>query len=138
MIKLVISEKPSVGMSLSVVLGADKRMDGYMEGNGYIVSWCFGHLAELANADAYDEKYAKWRYDDLPIVPNPWSVKIARDKRKQFDILKVLMNRADVSEVINACDAGREGELIFRYIYELAGCNKSMKRLRLHSFTHTS
>ena len=121
MIKLVISEKPSVGMSLSVVLGADKRMDGYMEGNGYIVSWCFGHLAELANADAYDEKYAKWRYDDLPIVPNPWSVKIARDKRKQFDILKVLMNRADVSEVINACDAGREGELIFRYIYELAG-----------------
>ena len=73
MIKLVISEKPSVGMSLSAVLGADKRMDGYMEGNGYIVSWCFGHLAELANADAYDEKYAKWRYDDLPIVPNPWS-----------------------------------------------------------------
>jgi DNA topoisomerase-3 len=133
MIKLVISEKPSVGMSLSAVLGADKRMDGYMEGNGYIVSWCFGHLAELANADAYDEKYAKWRYDDLPIVPNPWSVKIARDKRKQFDILKTLMNRTDVSEVINACDAGREGELIFRYVYELAGCNKPMKRLWLSS-----
>lgn len=133
MIKLVISEKPSVGMSLSTVLGADKRMDGYMEGNGYIVSWCFGHLAELANADAYDEKYAKWRYDDLPIVPNPWSVKVARDKRKQFDILKALMNRKDVSEVINACDAGREGELIFRYVYELAGCNKPMKRLWLSS-----
>jgi DNA topoisomerase-3 len=133
MTKLVISEKPSVGMSLSAVLGADKRMDGYMEGNGYIVSWCFGHLAELANADAYDEKYAKWRYDDLPIVPNPWSVKIARDKRKQFDILNTLMNRTDVSEVINACDAGREGELIFRYVYELAGCNKPMKRLWLSS-----
>jgi len=133
MTKLVISEKPSVGMSLSAVLGADKRMDGYMEGNGYIVSWCFGHLAELANADAYDEKYAKWRYDDLPIVPNPWSVKIARDKRKQFDILNTLMNRTDVSEVINACDAGREGELIFRYVYELAGCNKPMRRLWLSS-----
>jgi DNA topoisomerase-3 len=131
--KLVIAEKPSVGMALASVLGADKRGDGYMEGNGYIVSWCFGHLAELANADAYDEKYGKWRYDDLPIVPAPWSVKIARDKRKQFDLLKAIMNRKDVSEVINACDAGREGELIFRYVYELASCNKPMKRLWLSS-----
>ncbi len=133
MIKLVISEKPSVGMSLSAVLGADKRGDGYREGNGCIVSWCLGHLAELASADTYDEKYAKWRCDDLPIVPNPWSVKISRDKCKQFDILKTLMNRADVSEVINACDAGREGELIFRYVYELAGGNKPIKRLWLSS-----
>ncbi|MDD3228233.1 MAG: DNA topoisomerase 3 [Oscillospiraceae bacterium] len=131
--KLVLAEKPSVGLALASVLGASQRKDGYMEGNGYIVSWCFGHLAELANADAYNEKYAKWRYDDLPIVPDPWSVKIARDKRKQFDILRSLMNSADVDTVINVCDAGREGELIFRYVYELAKCTKPMQRLWLSS-----
>lgn len=130
---LVIAEKPSVGMSYAAVLGADQRHDGYMEGNGYIVSWCFGHLAELANAETYDETYGKWRYDALPIVPNPWSVKVAKDKRKQFEILKSLMHRNDVAEVINACDSGREGELIFRYVYELADCQKPMKRLWLSS-----
>ena len=133
MMKLVIAEKPSVGMAYASVLGAKKRMEGFLEGNGYIVSWCFGHLAELASAEAYDEKYAKWRCEDLPIVPNPWIVKITHSKKKQFDLLKELMRREDISEVINGCDAGREGELIFRYVYEQAGCKKSMKRLWLSS-----
>ena len=133
MMKLVIAEKPSVGMAYASVLGAKKRMEGYLEGNGYIVSWCFGHLAELASAEAYDEKYAKWRCEDLPIVPNPWVVKITHSKKKQFDLLKELMCLEDISEVINGCDAGREGELIFRYVYEQAGCKKPMKRLWLSS-----
>lgn len=133
MMKLVIAEKPSVGMAYASVLGAKKRMEGYLEGNGYIVSWCFGHLAELASAEAYDEKYAKWRCEDLPIVPNPWVVKITHSKKKQFDLLRELMRQEDVSEVINGCDAGREGELIFRYVYEQAGCKKPMKRLWLSS-----
>ena len=131
--KLVIAEKPSVGMTLASVLGAGKRGDGYVEGNGYIVSWCFGHLAELSSAESYDEKYAKWRYDDLPIVPEPWRFKVSKDKNKQFDLLKQLMRREDVREVINACDAGREGELIFRTVYHLAGCTKPMKRLWISS-----
>lgn len=133
MMKLVIAEKPSVGMAYASVLGAKKRMEGFLEGNGYIVSWCFGHLAELASAEAYDEKYAKWRCEDLPIVPNPWVVKITHSKKKQFDLLRELMRREDVSEVINGCDAGREGELIFRYVYEQAGCKKPIKRLWLSS-----
>ncbi len=133
MMKLVIAEKPSVGMAYASVLGAKKRMEGFLEGNGYIVSWCFGHLAELASAEAYDEKYAKWRCEDLPIVPNPWVVKTTHSKKKQFDLLRELMRREDVSEVINGCDAGREGELIFRYVYEQAGCKKPMKRLWLSS-----
>ena len=131
--KLVIAEKPSVGMTLASVLGAGKRGDGYVEGNGYIVSWCFGHLAELSSAESYDEKYAKWRYDDLPIVPEPWRFKVSKDKNKQFDLLKQLMRREDVREVINAGDAGREGELIFRTVYHLAGCTKPMKRLWISS-----
>ena len=131
--RLVIAEKPSVGMSIAAVLGVKDRKDGYMEGRDYIVSWGFGHLAELANADAYDEKYAKWRYDDLPIVPANWKYKIPRDKYQQFDVLKKLMNRADVSDVINACDAGREGELIFRNIYKMTGCQKPIFRLWISS-----
>ena len=102
--RLVIAEKPSVGISIASVLGAKDRKDGYIEGRDYIVSWGFGHLAELANADTYDEKYAKWRYDDLPIVPANWKYKIPRDKYSQFETLKKLMNRPDVSDVINACD----------------------------------
>lgn len=133
MMKLVIAEKPSVGMAYASVLGAKKRMEGFLEGKGYIVSWCFGHLAELASAEAYDEKYAKWRCEDLPIVPNPWVVKITHSKKKRFDLLRELMRREDVSEVINGCDAGREGELIFRYVYEQAGCKKPIKRLWLSS-----
>ena len=131
--RLVIAEKPSVGMSIASVLGARDRKDGYIEGRDYIVSWGFGHLAELANADTYDEKYAKWRYDDLPIVPANWKYKIPRDKYSQFDTLKKLMNRADVSDVINACDAGREGELIFRNIYKMTGCTKPIYRLWISS-----
>ena len=131
--RLVIAEKPSVGMSIASVLGVKDRKDGYIEGRDYIVSWGFGHLAELANADTYDEKYAKWRYDDLPIVPANWKYKIPRDKYSQFETLKKLMNRADVSDVINACDAGREGELIFRNIYKMTGCKKPIFRLWISS-----
>ena len=131
--KLVIAEKPSVAQSIAAVLGATKRNDGYLSGNGYLVSWCYGHLAELAGADVYDEKYAKWRYDDLPILPANWRYTLKADKAKQFELLRDLMRREDVTEVINACDAGREGELIFRTVYYMAGCTKTMKRLWISS-----
>ena len=131
--KLVIAEKPSVAHSLAAVIGATARKDGYLEGNGWRVSWCVGHLAGLADADSYDPKYAKWRYDDLPILPVDWQMTVGKDKKKQFDVLKKLMNAPDVTEVVNACDAGREGELIFRSVYELAGCQKPMKRLWISS-----
>ena len=131
--KLVIAEKPSVAQSLATVIGATARKDGYLEGGGWRVSWCVGHLAGLADADAYNPDYAKWRYDDLPILPEPWQMVVSKDKKKQFDVLKQLMNAPDVTEVVNACDAGREGELIFRSVYELAGCQKPMKRLWISS-----
>lgn len=131
--RLVICEKPSVAMAVSNVIGAKTRRDGYMEGSGYIISWCFGHLAELAGADTYDERFRKWRYDDLPIVPQKWEYLIKEDKSGQFELLRDLMNHANVTEVINACDAGREGELIFRTVYYLAGCTKTMKRLWISS-----
>ena len=131
--KLVIAEKPSVAQSLAAVIGATVRKDGYLEGNGWRVSWCVGHLAGLADADSYDPNYAKWRYDDLPILPEHWQMVVGKDKKKQFDILKKLMNAPDVTEVVNACDAGREGEMIFRSVYELAGCKKPMKRLWISS-----
>ena len=133
MSKLVIAEKPSVAIAVANVIGAKSRHDGYIEGGGYIISWCFGHLAELASANVYDERYAKWRYDDLPIVPQNWEYSVGKDKSKQFELLRDLMNRPDVTEVINACDAGREGELIFRTVYYLAGCTKIMKRLWISS-----
>ena len=138
--KLVISEKPSVGKSIAAVLGANERKDGYgyFMGNGYIVSWCFGHLAELAEAAVYDEKYAKWRYDDLPILPESWQYSVARDKAKQLALLNTLMHREDVSEVVNACDAGREGESIFRTVYMLNKCDKPMKRLWISSMEDTA
>lgn len=131
--KLVIAEKPSVAQSIAAVLGAKQRRDGYLSGGGYLVSWCYGHLAELAGADVYDEKYAKWRYDDLPILPASWRFTLKADKAKQFELLRDLMRREDVTEVINACDAGREGELIFRTVYYMAGCTKTMKRLWISS-----
>lgn len=131
--RLVIAEKPSVGMSIAAVLGVKDRKDGYVEGRDYIVSWGFGHLAELANADTYDERYAKWNYNDLPIVPANWKYKIPKDKYNQFATLKHLMHREDVTAVINACDAGREGELIFRNIYQMAGCTKPIYRLWISS-----
>lgn len=131
--QLVIAEKPSVGMAYAAILGAKTRKPGYVEGNGYIVSWCFGHLTTLAGADSYDPRYHAWIYEDLPILPDPWQHKIPKDKYKQFETLKKLMHRSDVSEVINACDAGREGELIFRNAYHATGCTKPVKRLWLSS-----
>lgn len=133
MSKLIIAEKPSVAQSIAKVLGATSRKEGYIEGGNYIVTWCVGHLAAMANAEVYDEKYAKWRYDDLPIVPQKWEYIPEKDKTKQFDVIRELMNRDDVDEIINACDAGREGELIFRTVYYLAGCTKTMKRLWISS-----
>ena len=133
MSKLIIAEKPSVAQSIAKVLGATSRKEGYIEGGNYIVTWCVGHLAAMANAEVYDEKYAKWRYDDLPIVPQKWEYVPEKDKAKQFDVIRELMNRDDVDEIINACDAGREGELIFRTVYYLAGCTKTMKRLWISS-----
>ena len=131
--KLVIAEKPSVAMALASVLGARTRKDGYVEGNGYIVSWCVGHLVGLCDASEYDEKYKKWRYEDLPIVPECWKHKVLEGTKKQFGILKKLMRDSKVDEVICATDAGREGELIFRLVYEQAGCKKPMKRLWISS-----
>ena len=131
--KLVITEKPSVAKSISAVLGADKRRDGYFEGENLLVSWCFGHLAELASAEVYDEAYARWSREQLPIIPESWQYSVGRDKKKQLDLLTELMRRADVTEIINACDAGREGELIFRTVYLLAGCVKPVKRLWISS-----
>lgn len=133
MYQLVIAEKPSVAQSLAAVLGAGQRREGYLEGNGWLVSWCVGHLAELADAAAYNPAYAKWRKEDLPILPESWRFTIAKDKRDQFDVLRTLLRREDVSEVVNACDAGREGELIFRTVYALAGCSKPVSRLWISS-----
>lgn len=131
--KLVLAEKPSVAMSLSKVIGADQRGDGYMEGNGYLVSWCVGHLVELSQPEAYDEKYAKWRYDDLPILPEHWQYQVSASTKKQFGILKKLMQRKDVESLICATDAGREGELIFRLVYQQAVCKKPVERLWISS-----
>ena len=130
---LIITEKPSVARAIAAALGANVRGDGCIHGNNLIVSWCYGHLIELATPAAYDEKLAKWRREDLPILPNPWQTVVMRDKRQQFEILRGLMQRKDVGEVVNACDAGREGELIFRLVYEKAGCIKPVKRLWLRS-----
>ena len=136
--QLVISEKPSVAMSLSKVLGATSRKDGYMEGGGWLVSWCVGHLVELAPADAYDPRYSKWAYDDLPILPDPWQFQVLPDTRKQFDILRQLMGREDVDTVVCATDAGREGELIFRLTYDLCKCAKPVKRLWISSMEESA
>lgn len=131
--KLVLAEKPSVAMNLSKVIGANQRGDGYMEGNGYLVSWCVGHLVELSQPEAYDEKYAKWRYDDLPILPEHWQYQVSASTKKQFGILKKLMQRKDVESLICATDAGREGELIFRLVYHQCGCKKPVERLWISS-----
>lgn len=130
---LVIAEKPSVAQSIAKVLGATSRKDGCMEGNNYIVSWCVGHLVGLADASSYDERYAKWRYDDLPIVPEQWCFEVPKDKAQQFRILRDLMKDKRVTELVCATDAGREGELIFRLVYNKAGCTKPFKRLWISS-----
>lgn len=131
--KLVIAEKPSVAMSLAAVLGATERKDGYLEGSGYLVSWCVGHLLELAQPEAYKEQYAKWRYEDLPILPENWKYEVPKDKKTQLALLCQLMKDKRVDSVVCATDAGREGELIFRLVYEYAGCNKPMERLWISS-----
>ena len=136
--QLVIAEKPSVAQSIAAALGAKKKKDGYIEGDDYLISWCVGHLVQLAEAAVYGEQYRKWSYDSLPILPQNWQYTVAADKGKQFKILKELMHRADVSEVVNACDAGREGDLIFRFVYEVAGCKKPMRRLWISSMEDTA
>ena len=130
---LVIAEKPSVAQSIAKVLGATSRRDGYLEGNNYIVSWCVGHLVELADASSYDERYAKWRYEDLPIVPEEWLYEVPKDKSQQFKVLRDLMKDKRVTDLVCATDAGREGELIFRLVYNKAGCTKTFKRLWISS-----
>ena len=130
---LVICEKPSVAMSIAKVIGATGRQDGYYEGGGYIVSWCVGHLIQMASPSVYDEKYGKWRLEDLPIIPDKYKYEVVKATRGQFNTLKKLMNSKEIETVINACDAGREGELIFRLVYEQAGCKKNIKRLWISS-----
>ena len=135
---LIIAEKPSVAATIAAALGAKEKKDGYIAGNGCLVSWCVGHLVQLAEAAAYGEQYKKWSYDSLPILPQEWQYAVASDKGKQFTILKDLMHRADVSEVVNACDAGREGELIFRFVYDVAGYKKPMRRLWISSMEESA
>lgn len=133
MTNLVVAEKPSVAQSIAKVLGCTGRQDGYLEGNGYLVSWCVGHLIELAEPETYDSKYEKWKKEDLPILPEEFRYRISDATKKHYQVLKELMNRSNVDVVTNACDAGREGELIFRLVYNKAGCKKPMKRLRISS-----
>ena len=131
--KLIICEKPSVAKSIASALGVTSRADGYYEGGGWLISWCIGHLVGLVDTAAYDDRYKKWRYEDLPILPDPFRYVVSEEKAAQFHILRSLMERPDVTELINACDAGREGELIFRLVYEAAGCSKPFSRLWISS-----
>lgn len=131
--KLVVAEKPSVAQSLAAVLGAKEKKDGYLEGGGWLVSWCVGHLVELAQPEAYGEQYAKWRYADLPILPAHWKYDVAKDKKKQLGVLHRLMEDKRVDAVVCATDAGREGELIFRLVYQQVGCSKPILRLWISS-----
>ena len=130
---LVVAEKPSVAQTIGKVLGATNRKDGYLEGEGYLVSWCVGHLVGLADASVYDQRYSKWRYDDLPIIPEEWLYEVPKDKMHQFKVLSALMKDKRVTELVCATDAGREGELIFRLVYQKAGCRKPFKRLWISS-----
>ena len=132
-VQLVIAEKPSVARSIAAVIGATEKQTGYWQGGGYLVSWCIGHLVSFAEAGQYDEKYCKWRYGDLPILPQPWQFIVPDEKKQQFEVLRTLLNRPDVDSVTAATDAGREGELIFRFVYQMAGCTKPVKRLWISS-----
>ena len=127
--ELVITEKPSVAQSIASVIGARERCDGFLKGNGYIVSWCVGHLVELATPDKYDEALKHWSYNTLPIMPTDWRYEIKKDTKAQFKVLKNLMLDGDVTAIVCATDAGREGELIFRLVYEQARCSKPIKSL---------
>ena len=130
---LIICEKPSVAKTIAGALGAKEQKDGYIQGNGLLVSWCIGHLVSMADAGSYDERFKKWRYEDLPILPEDWKYTLTPGKERQFAVLKELMHRPDVTELVNGCDAGREGELIFRFVYEQAACRKPFKRLWISS-----
>ena len=132
-VQLVIAEKPSVARSIAAVIGATEKQTGYWQGGGYLVSWCIGHLVSFAEAGQYDEKYCKWRYEDLPILPQLWKFIVPDEKKQQFEIVRTLLNRPDVDSVTAATDAGREGELIFRFVYQMAGCTKPVKRLWISS-----
>ena len=136
--KLIIAEKSSVGQAIASVLNATERGNAYLEGGGYLVSWCVGHLVELAQAEAYDEKYGKWRYEDLPLLPEHWNYAVSHEKAKQLKVLRELMKRSEVDSIVNACDAGREGELIFRLVYEYCGCKKSIQRLWISSMEESA
>ncbi len=136
--QLVIAEKPSVARSISEVIGATKVCDGYMEGNGYVVSWCVGHLVELAQPESYGEQWKKWTYESLPVNPEKWQYEVKPDTKVQYDVLCQLMHREDVAAAICATDAGREGELIFRLVYDQAGCRKPIKRLWISSMEESA
>ena len=136
--RLALAEKPSVAQAIARVLGATKRCDGYLEGNGWLVSWCVGHLVELAEPESYDEKYSKWKYEDLPIFPEEWKYEVSSSTRKQFAIVKQLMNRKDVEEITECTDSGREGELIYRLVYHKCGCRKPFRRLWISSMEDTA
>ena len=136
--QLVIAEKPSVGQALSNVLGASQRRDGYLEGPDVLVSWCVGHLVELAPADRYDPRYSKWAREDLPILPEQWQYQVLPDTKKQFETIKALMHDRRVDSIVCATDAGREGELIFRLTYHLCGCKKPIRRLWISSMEESA
>ena len=136
--ELVIAEKPSVAQSIAAVLGATQRKDGYLEGNEYLVSWCVGHLVELVQPESYEEAWKKWSYDNLPIIPQEWQHEVKSDTKAQYQILKKLMHDDRVDAVVCATDAGREGELIFRLTYNMAGCRKPMKRLWISSMEESA
>ena len=136
--ELVITEKPSVAQSIAMVIGAKERCDGYLKGNGYIVSWCVGHLVELATPEVYDEALKRWTYNTLPIMPTDWKYVIKKDTKAQFKVLKDLMKNGDITAIVCATDAGREGELIFRLVYEQARCSKPIKRLWISSMEESA
>jgi len=137
-LKLVIAEKPSVAKAIAAVLGANEKRGGYYEGAGFVVSWCIGHLISFADAATYSEQYRKWKYDDLPIVPQEWRFIVASGKEQQFTVLKDLMHRPDITGIVNACDSGREGELIFRFVYQQAACKKPFSRLWISSMEESA
>ena len=136
--KLIICEKPSVGMTIASALGIETKKDGYMESEDFLVSWCIGHLVELSEPSCYGSEYEKWNLEALPVLPESWQLTVSKDKEKQFSVLKKLLFRNDVTEVINGCDAGREGELIFRFVMEKAGCKKPVKRLWISSMEESA
>ena len=136
--KLVIAEKPSVAISIAKVINATNKKDGYYEGNGYIVSWCIGHLIQMVNLEEYDKKYKKWNISDLPIIPKEYKYEVSKTTKKQFNVLKKLMNDKKVDVIVNACDSGREGESIFRLVYNQTKCSKKMQRLWISSMENSA